>query len=385
MQCVCMDRIRMPSSKCMFTTTLRECVQEPIDTDTNADVGAQYKPEPVSSNTTESGLLSLPLELNYMILEHYFDAMDHVTLARVCRLWNHILKTSRTARAKRYIDYHNDKKDRGSVSSRPAGGGDDLPDNFKIHMALLIDRNQLYFFKDGASLKDDESSISADAYRLSLKNPYAGLTIFADDPIFIFPDQSLSQNYEAQEDQAQTTSGNGMSKTGSPEDIPSDTTNSGEPEISLSQLFVYKYQTTGMFPSLLGTGVHSSRKLLVIPKSSTVGEYTEILVGQMKDLAKAAREKRCSELTRSTNDKQIISLWERLTATDGEFFIKLNNLGMFYGGNILLLTPDESQLCQSSSSDLFFRSLFNVLEINSIEPSHLLARHPFSDSEDDDD
>ncbi|RVD83066.1 uncharacterized protein DFL_007468 [Arthrobotrys flagrans] len=351
-----------------LTTTLRECAQRPKVISTNA--GAHHKTKPAGSGPSliVSGLMSLPLEIHFMLLEDCFDAKDHSTLARVCKLWNHIMKTSRAARAKRYIDYRNEDQD-------PI----DAPRDLKIHMALLMCQSEQYFFKDSTSLQDKQPSVPADAYRFSLRGPYPGLNIFAEDPIFIFSDQNSDKEGEAKESQTQNSNDKSAAGTTSIEGTSSDITD--EPGISFSQSFIYKYQTTGMFPSRLGAGLHGSGKRITLTKSSKVGDYTEALVAQMKGLAKSARERRCYELSRSTNDKQIISLWERLTATDGEFIVQVNNYDTAYGGCMLPLTPGESQPRESLQNDLF---LEHVLALNVHPPPWVFTRYPYSGSEDDD-
>ncbi|KAF3132438.1 hypothetical protein TWF594_009567 [Orbilia oligospora] len=382
------------------TTTLRECAHDqgiaysntdaPLDADEN--VGVHDEDEPASSIV--SGLLSLPLELHFMLLEHYFDARDHSALAGVCKLWNHIMKTSRTARAKRYVSYHDD--DKAASSSPSARPKIDLPRNFKVHIALLIGHSQQYFFKDSTSVQDKGPSTSEDAYRFGLKGRYPGLNTFAEDPLFVFPDHDQNSDKElkakakSKNDQTQELS-NDQGKTAaentSGEDASSDHDLPEESRISFKQSYIYKYQTIGMFPSLLGAGIHGAANRIALTKSSKVSDYTKALIAEMKELAKKAREKRCSELTRSTSDKQIISLWERLTATDGEFLVQVNNFCMIYDEHRLDLKMDANQLYDFSSdpsnNDLFFDKAIALLDLNVLPPSRLSTRHPFSDSEDD--
>ncbi|KAK6510427.1 hypothetical protein TWF506_009535 [Arthrobotrys conoides] len=385
-------RAGLKSRPTKSTTTLRECARDQDQgleyTDTHHDHAGTAADDINSTAVPISGLLSLPLELHFMLLEDHFDARHHSTLAGVCKLWNHIMKTSRIARAKRYIDYHND--DRANRKLPLEFQTPDLPKDVKVHMALLVGQSQRYFFKDTTSLSDTDPSVPADAYCLGLKGEYPRLNIFAEDPLFIFPDQNSDKEYKAKHDdndvETQKSKDKGAVEATSVEDtsisISSDLT--AEPKISFSQSFIYKYQTIGMFPSLLGAGIHSSSERITLMKSSTVSDYTKALVAEMKELARRARDKRCSELSRSTSDKQIISLWERLTATDGEFLVQVNNFCMIYDGHTLNLRLDESQPCESVQRDLFFDHAVNLLDLNVLPPSRLLTRHPFSDSEDDD-
>ncbi|KAK6511845.1 hypothetical protein TWF481_000751 [Arthrobotrys musiformis] len=317
-------------------------------------------------------LMSLPLELQFMILENYFDASHHSTLASVCKLWNHIMKNSKTARAKRYIEYDN-KPDTSSITAPTMTPIVDIPKKLKIHMALLMDKSQQYFFKD--STKNDPSAApTTDFSRFGLKGPFPGLTMFAEDPIVIFPDQSSGTNCKVGDKKGTKTTNSSIEGEKDPADVN---------RFCFSQEFVYKYQTTGMFPSLLGAGFHGSARRITLTTESTVGDYTKALVGQMKELAKSARERRCSELTRSTHDKQVISLWERLTATDGQFLVQVDNSFMFYEGYLLNLTPCEKMPSDFHQDNLLLDSEINFLDLNVLPPSRLFTRHPFSDSEDD--
>ncbi|KAK6353802.1 hypothetical protein TWF730_008228 [Orbilia blumenaviensis] len=371
---------------------------------TTADTLAGGNSTPSSSPSSSTGISSLPVEIHYIILEEHLDARDHGSLAAVCSLWRHIMMTSPIARAKRYIE-HSDDRQNIYCASHPVR----VPGNFKIHMALRICQSQQFFFKDGSD--------NMEGCRFGLKGRYAGLTIFQEDPLFIYPEQSYDDlvaehkdSDHQHQDHTQQTCEDGIDEIelgslvnhveegeeregevrgpeekAAPDNEP---TLNDEHRIIFSQSFLYKYQTTGLFPSLLGTGMRRFMNNITLTKFSKVSDYTTALVTRMKELAKQARETRSSELSRTANDQQIISLWERLTATDAQFLFQINNFCLLYGGETLLyLKEDKNQPCESCQNDLFLDHEINLLGLGVLPAARPYSCHPLliSDSDSDSD
>ncbi|KAK6529275.1 hypothetical protein TWF281_008454 [Arthrobotrys megalospora] len=354
------DRIRANTQ--LTSTNLRKCLL-------GSGVNTHQETEPVDSSVR----VSLPLEIQFMILEEA-DAQDHGNLARVCKAWHIILQRSRVAQLKRYIDYSVElvASSNGSPYDRPTLG---LPPKFKIHRMVRIhlgnNVNQQYIFKDDYGLQ--ENQLAENYYCFRSKGSYPGLNVFTEDPIFIFPDQDPTITGECKGDKRISEASFAYPSGPDPD----------EPVVTLSQVFFYKYQTSGFSPTILGSGIHSPPEDITLTRSSTVKSYTETLVSRMKEIAELAREKRYSELSKSNKDKQLIALWERLTTTDGRFLFQVQNHTPLHQGHRLTLKEDESEARESVMNELPPSNDVRpkLLDVLPVQRSYI--SHPFSDLEDD--